>query len=234
MKNMRKMVNVLLLCSIFVLTGCADESQYAETVVKGNLDEIYKGEYDEEYLSLVEKTEKESERHYQSRMETEADFLAYYWDMYDESVGQDFESLDKELQEELISFCEEIYSMTDYVVEDAVQYADGSYAVKLSIYPLDVIYLATELYHNNGYEPLNDYWEKYDGVKFDLMPLEERRVAMEEYNEAIMQLLWDQIDEAGYFEAETYSILMKTNEDGYRTITQEDWERINKALVYYP
>lgn len=81
----------VLAIGMLLSTGCSlfsDEGRVTD-LVQGNLDHVYLGKYDENYLSLVESTEEEAETEYQAGLRYEAEYFAYYFGILDEDTPFD-------------------------------------------------------------------------------------------------------------------------------------------------
>lgn len=236
MKKNKRVITLLLCASMFLgLTGCGmSEKQEMTILVQGNIDQIYKGIITEAYLDVIEGTLEECEKNYKESMEIEADYLAYYWGMYEEDKGETFEILEEDLQDNIIEFCEEMLQKTKYKAQEAVPQVDGSYTVKLVIEPLDIMQLADEMYSNDTYEPLNKFWEKYAELDLETLPEAKYVMYTNEYAEIIMQMLWELLPKAGYMESKNQSVQIEMDTDGKYAINEDDWTRINETLVYYP
>ena len=70
----------LLLVVTAALAACGVSRQDATTYVQGELDAVYRGVYNEDYLNLVEDmTQADAEEKYKSNVSAEAEYLLYYF-----------------------------------------------------------------------------------------------------------------------------------------------------------
>lgn len=236
MTNIRKklVVVALTLCTMLCLVACGgSEEEDASALVLGNIDVIYQGKYDEEYLESVNSTKEEAEQDYLDGLELEAEFFANYWGIVDADYGEFYDDLDESLKTEIVDLYKEIYSHSKYEVLDAVKHDDGSYSVKVLVEPIDIMEQAYNLYENDEYAPLNDFWAKYEDTDFSAMTDEEYVAFSHEYGQLIVQLVKDQIPNLGYKEQQSLSIQVE-NDNGVQSINDDDWANFDSYVIYYP
>lgn len=236
MKNLKRKaaVLVLMLCMLFSLTACKSSGvEEATTLVQGNIDVIYLGKYDPEYLKLVNSTEETAEQDYLAGLEVEAEYFSYYWGIVDSDLGETYEDLDESFRAELVELYREIYSHSKYEVQEAVKQSDTSYAVKVLIDPIDIMDQAVTLYENDEYEPLNEFRAKYADTDFSLMSDEEYMDYTHEYGEIIVQLVRDQLPNLGYMEQKSQTIQVESV-NGVQSINDDDWGIFDSYVIYYP
>ena len=245
MKKMKKIAAMILAGAMLVSsTGCsmvANEvidavveknlGSKTMTLIQGNLDAVYKGIISEEYLELLT-DDSTVEQAYQETMESEADFFAYYWGIYDSEYGESYEDLSEDIREEILELCKDIFARTKYEVLESTALSEGSYSVKVSIEPSNIMKQAEEMY--DRYDDLEAFFEKYQYVNFDDMSKEEYDQFTNEYAEIIIQMFRELLQEVKYQDAKTQLIQLDEDEDGLLIINDDDWIRVNETLVYYP
>ena len=237
MKRSKKSVFalVLALSIILSLSACMGTGEADITkLVQGNIDVIYQGKYDSEYLELVSSTQEEAERDYLDGLAVEAEYFAYYWGIVDPDYGDEYEDLDESFREELVELYREIYSYSKYEVMDAVKLEDGSYSVKVLVEPIDVMHQAYELYQNDAYEPLNEFWNKYADADFNTFTNEQYMDYTHEYGRVIVQMVRDQIPTLGYTEQKSQAIQGERSEEGKLRINDDDWAIFDSYVIDYP
>lgn len=249
LKSVRKCIIVagLTLCMCLGLSACGglDElkeiahlgtpsTSVAVDLVQGNLDSLYLGKFNPDYLVLVESTEEAIEQDYLDGLEIEAEYFTYYWGIVDTSLGQTYADLDEDLKNDIIELYKEIYSKSKYDISSAVRQSDGSYAVKILIEPIDIMQQASDIYANDEYEPLNEFWSKYDDAAIEAMTAEDSTAYTHEYGEIIVQLVRDQLPNLGYLEQKSQSIQVEEDTDGYLAINSDDLGIFDEYVIYYP
>ena len=214
--------------------GGSSDVDNVTTMVQGNLDEIYQGKYDPEYLKLVGSTESESEEAYLAGLEVEAEYFTYYWGILDASYNEQYEDLDQDLRDEIVALYKDIYSHSKYTVEPAVKQSDGNFTVKVTVEAIDVMQQASDIYDNDSYEPLNQFYEKLGTMSAEEMTDEQYAEITNEYGHIIVQLVKDQMPNLGHLEAKNLSIQVEKGEDGAFAINDDDWERFDTMVIEYP
>lgn len=237
MRNRKKKIaaTILALCTAFSLSACGGlNTSDVTTLVRGNINEIYLGQYDADFLKMVESTEAEAEQVYLDGLEVEAEYFAYYWGIVDSGMGELYTDLDESLRSDIVELYKEIYSHTKFEVQSAAEQSDGSFAVKVLVEPIDIMEQAEELYMNDGYEPLSQFWSKHAETDFSAMTDEEYMAYTHEYGEVIVSLVRDQIPNLGYLEQKSQSIQVEQDEDGLFTINSDDWAIFDSYVISYP
>lgn len=223
-----------LVLGLSACKGGSSDVDNVTTLVRGNLDEIYQGKYDPEYLKLVDSTESEGEEAYLEGLEVEAEYFAYYWGIIDASYDEKFEDLDQSLRDDIVALYKDIYSHSKYEVEPAVKQEDGNFTVKVTVEAIDVMQQASDLYDNDTYEPLNAFYEKLGNVNPEEMTEEQYAEITNEYGRIIVQLVKEQLPNLGYQEAKSLSIQVEKDDKGVFSINNDDWERFDTMVIAYP
>lgn len=222
---MRKIISIILL-AVMLLSLCACGTSFEDKVtalVQGNIDSIYLGVNSEEYVKLVGSTEAELREGYEDGLDAEAEVFAYYFDI---------EYLDDDLKNEIIDMYKVIYSNSKYVVNPASKLDDNTYAVKLEIFPIDIIDLVTDdVVWEAGLEEWN---EKYAEVDIDTMTEEEYMQYDRDWAEAIINMFYEQMPNLNYMDSKTIVIQVVKDTDGAWTISDDDMSTIDELIIYYP
>ena len=222
----------LALCIALTLTACWGGEKDVTALVQGNIDEIYLGKFDEDYLKLVGISQEEAQQAYLDGLEVEAEFFANYWAISDTSITYD--QLDEGLRQDIVDLYKEIYSHTKFEVKPAVKQSDGSYTVQVLVDPIDIMQLATDVYDSGSYQPLEDFWAKYGQVDLSAMSEEEYLALSNEYGALVVQLVEEQLDNLGYLDQKSLSLQIQDNGSGVVTINQDDWGTFDDYVIYYP
>ncbi len=188
-------------------------------LLKGNLDVIYLGTCDDSHLEAVGLTKEEAQQYYEDGIEVEAEYFADY-------CSCDYDSLTDTTKQRIIDMYKQIYSHSKYEVGEVTKNGE-TYLVSLTIYPIDIM------------AKFND--EDYDAF---YAAMEERANAGEfaDMSDADFDDLWvngvidtleARLDTIGYLDAETISVQIAKDTDGYYTITQNDFDRIDTMMIQY-
>ena len=129
---------------------------------------------------------------------------------------------------------EKIYAKSDYSIVSSSKQDDGTFAVKVTIKPLDVFDLLNEDY-DAGFEA---FWAKFDAVDTDSMTDEEfatwyTETFAKEYYDTLLNLLEEQIPDIGYKTSKDIVIQVQQSEDGSLFISNEDLQNLDRLIIDY-
>ncbi|MBQ3199611.1 MAG: hypothetical protein IJB67_04535 [Firmicutes bacterium] len=205
---------ILLLCPL-LFCGCG---QYdAAAMLQGNLDVIYLGEYSPEYLQAVDLSADEAEAAYENGLLTSAKSFAHKYDI-------NWELLSEETRERLVDLQREVYRHSKYEVGEAV--ADGEdYLVELTVQPIDTY---SKFLAEDAEGLLADRQQRLDAGELDGMSEQQLE---EDWAQSILSLMEQRLDAVGYLPAETITVRIAPDEDGYLTITDSDFARIDGLII---
>lgn len=224
-KTMKRGVALCLaLVMVFALTACGGggvTASDATKLVQGNLDEIYLGKFDADYMKLVDITEEDAQQTYQEGLEVEAEMFAYYFDI---------ENMTDEIQAEIIELYKEIYAQSKYTVGDASKLDDSTYAVKVVVSPLDIFNLVDEVFD----EALEPFYNKYAAVDISAMSDDEYAAYDKEWAETIISLCREKLPEMGYLEDRSLVIQVQLDEDDYWVMSGDDFNSLDEIIINYP
>lgn len=232
--SVRKCTIALTLAAglIFGMSGCGDSGvDTAAALVQGNLDEIYLGEFSEEYMEMVDISLEEAEQTYLEGIEVEAEYFANYWGIVAAEYGEVYADLDENFKEALRDLYKEIYSYSKYEVQEAVKQDDSTYSVKVVVYPIDIMERASDAYET--YAPLNAFWEKYAAVDFATMTDGDYIAYTHEYGSIIIELVREQLADLGYKEAKSMVIQVEDINDVIQ-MNGDDLATFDGYVIYYP
>lgn len=222
---MKKAISLLLtLAIIFSLAACGGLSSFENdvaTLVQGDLDALYLGRVNEDYLDLVSGTKEECEQAYQAGLEAEAEYLAYYFDI---------EILDDELKAELVALLQAIYSHTRFTVGAVSKLDDSTYAVKLNVAPINIIEQATE----NFDEDMADFYAKYENADIEAMTDEGYAQYDKDWARGILTMLYKALPELEYRDEQSIAIQVVKDSEGFWSISDSDLYTIDTLIIYYP
>lgn len=130
MKHIKRIAAaVLTLCALLALTACGGlqekvESKLWETaapiLVQGNMDLLYKGVCDENYLKLVNSTQEDCLPHYEENMALQAQAIMAAFEINDVNNNQ---------SDRFIDIMKQVYAKADYTIGAASQVDDSHFLV---------------------------------------------------------------------------------------------------------
>ncbi len=224
---MKRMKRSIALCLVLVmaltLTACGGgvTAKDATALVQGNLDEIYLGKFDPEYLELVDITEADARETYEEGLEVEAEVFAYYFDI---------SNMTDEIKAEIIDLYKEIYAWSKYTVGEASKLDESTYAVKVVVSPLDIFVLVDEAFD----EAMEPFYTKYANVDISAMSDDEYNAYDKEWADAVISLCREKLPEMGYLEDRSLVIQVTLDEDDYWVMSGDDFNSLDEIIIEYP
>ena len=220
-------ITALLLAGVMALGLAACSSvtpEDAETYIQGLLDASYLGQYDPEYLELADITEEEArEEDYEWNTAAEAEILREYLAI---------QSTDASIQKS-VDLIKEIYAHSKYSVTGASKLEDGSYAVTVSIQPMDILVRYT------SQTDLNQVWQDIltehgvtDQAALDAMSGEEYMVLEDAYAAAVLDGIRALLPEMGYGPEQSAVLQLQLEGDTY-TLVGTDWQHLDSMIIDY-
>ena len=220
-------ITALLLAGVMALglAACGGiTSDDAEAYIQGLLDASYLGQYNQEYLELADITEEEArEEDYEWNTAAEAEILREYLAI---------QSTDASIQKS-VDLIKEIYSHSKYSVTGASKLEDGSYAVTVSIQPMDILIR----YQNQT--DVNEIWMTVlaehgvmDQAALDAMSGEEYMVLEDAYAAAVLDGIQALVPEMGYGPEQSVVLQLQLEGDTY-TLVGTDWQHLDSMMIDY-
>ena len=127
----RRLAALLAGVLVILLASCGDVTpKEAQAYIQGELDACYLGQYNQDYLDLLGISAAAAEaQHYVWNTQAEAEFLMDYLDIYPTEASY----------EQAVDLVRDIYACSKYQVGTASKLEDGSYAVTVSVQPMDIL-----------------------------------------------------------------------------------------------
>ena len=225
---MRRGALCLCLCLCLVLTGCggadgrttdlteADAALYVEGLLK----ETYLGEYDPDYLRLVDCTESQAREVYEAGLEADVDWFL-------ESYGVEYPT--EELREELRELYVGMYALARFQVVSAARQSDGSFSVKLTVEPVNVPYGLSSALEKAA----RPFCQKYPPEEVSQLTEEEARERDKEWAALLLEVWQEALEDGDNLSAQSITVQLEQDKDGNYAITQEDLERLDSLIVDY-
>lgn len=218
-------IAALLLAALLCLglTACGGgglTATEATVYVQGLLDRTYLGQYNEDYMKLVDTDEASMEQIYQDGLQTEAEYFCYYFDLYAPS---------DELKEDVADFYAELYSRSKYEVHPASKLSSGGYAVEVVVRPLDLISRMADRY--SGLE--SGYWGGYTQEDVDAMTDEEYIELDNQWGYTLLDLAYELLPEVDYLDPVYLTVQVRQDDDGLWSLVETDFSAIDNAIIEY-
>ena len=226
MKKMKRFAALALALGLTLTLGACKKSGLstfdAKAYVEGLLKETYLGEFDEGYMTLVGITEEEAQATYENSLDVESNNFYYFYDI---------EYPAEEFHEKMMDLYKRIYAHAKFEVVSAAEQDDGSFSVKLSIEPINIVQLAEARFEDT----MQPFYDKYPADVQQAMDVgDEKYVAMDqEYAQMILDLYESVMPEIGNEEAQSLSVQIEKGEDGYYSLTDDDFNRIDSLIINY-
>lgn len=223
MKKMKRFAALALALGLTLTLGACNQgiSTFdAKAYIEGMLKQTYLGEFDEGYLTLVDSNEEEAQTNYENSLDVESQFFCYFYDIEYPT--------DKQM-EQLRDLYGRIYAHAKFEVVSAAKQDDGSFSVKLSIEPINIVQLAEAKLG----EALEPFYTKYENADINNMTDEEYKAYDQEYAQIIIDTYESVMSEIGNEEVKTLSVQIEEDEDGYFGLADDDFDRIDALIINY-
>ena len=227
MKDIRRLgLAALALCLAVTAAACGVNRKDASVYIQGELDAVYRGVYNEDYLELVEgMTRADAEEKYQSNVSAEAEYLLYYFlemEYPDDAVTAKAESLIKE-----------IYSHAQYTVGKADKLQSGDFVVEVVLSPIEIMPLLPE-------ESYSENWQAACAEKGITTQEELNSVSEEEYAAidavyamSMLEELEALLPQLDYGEDQEIMLQLELGDDNYYSLVEEDWQYLDGVMIDY-
>lgn len=242
-KKFGKRVLTLTLAALMVLglSACRDTSggistDDAKQCVQVEMDTTYKGKFDGFVDFYNNVTTSDARDQYNANVEGEAGYFLYALGV--DSLENENESVEaSELQiHRANELYKEIYAKSDYTVVSASKQDDGTYAVKVTVRPLDIMHLVLD----NMDDYFTDFIAKFDAITDELEEMSDEEFVnwynntyAREYYDTLLNLLEEQIPNIGTLEEKSIVIQVVQDEDGFLSISTEDLQNLDRLIIDY-
>ena len=228
-------MTALLLTAVLLLglCGCSllAEQEYSaalgytnedfRTLLQGNLDELYLGKFNEDYIALLGSTREERQANYLAGLEHPADYFCYYFAV---------ESPTEEYTNRVIDLYKEIYSHAKYTVSEVSQLNDTTYVAKVTISTIDIIELAVAAINDGG---LDHVYNKYTPQEIHSMSIEDYAAYQRLWADELLKLVKEQLPNMGYCDEQTISVQIILENDAW-CVSSIDLRAVDTLMVKYP
>lgn len=239
MKKKLTHVSALLLGAVMLLSLCSCggkgmTTEDASQCVQVELDATYKGQFQPFVDFYNNVTTEDARSQYNDNVEGEASYFLYSFgiDTLDGS-GDSVEPTDMQLHRAKELF-EKIYAKAEYSITSSTKQDDGTFAVKLTIQPINIIHLLDD----NIEAGFEDFQAKYDAVDVESMSDEEFEnwytdVFAADYYDTLLDILEEQIPNIDYMDEKSIVIQVQNDEEEGLSFGDEDWGNLDNMIIDY-
>ena len=224
MKMMKRFAALALALGLTLTLGACKKSGLstfdAKAYVEGLLKETYLGEFDEGYMTLVGITEEEAQATYENSLDVESNNFYYFYDI---------EYPTEEFHEKMMDLYKRIYAHAKFEVVSAAAQDDGSFSVKLSIEPINIVQLAEAKFE----EAMQPFYDKYPMEVQQAMSDAEYEAMDQEYAQMILDLYESVMPEIGNEEVQSLVVQIEMDAEGYYSLNDPDFGRIDELIINY-
>ena len=222
---MKKITGALLalsICSCTFITGCKKvDTGFSMDYVAGIMDASYKGEF-QNYMSVTKSSEEEAESLYDNTVKYYAESIAYYCKVYTEDISDD-------LHNEYIEFTEDLLMKSKYTVASAENGNDSCY-VRVSIKPINLL----EQVEDDIKDCINDYNDTLSEIgeeNLESLSEEEFKQLESDYASKVLDVLKKGSENLEYKDNIDFTIEIKTEDDVYCPVNEDDWNTIDDYVM---
>ncbi len=230
MKQWKKFFALLLSCSLMLsLCACSGVAEkMANTLteiqmaalVQGNLDQLYRGIADEEYLKTTNSTEAESQQVYEEMMAYKAEDFAYYFLI---------EFLTDDLRAEITELCKEIFSKASYTVGSGTVIDDTTVSVTVEVQPIDIYQQMVD--DLDSY--MADFYAKYPEDVIAAMDDAAYAAYDAEWARLVIDLCREKLQTLGHGESRTLALQVALENDVW-CMTDQTLIGFDTLVILYP
>lgn len=207
------------------LAACGGVTKDDATVyVKGQIDSTYLGQYNEDYLKLMDMTEAEAAEDYEWNLGAEADWFMDFASIYPSD----------ETKEKVVELYKEIYAKCKYTVQPASKLDNGNFAVEVLVEPMDLMVQ----FQNTA--DLDTVWTEVTasgGITSDeqinAMSDAEYEALEARYADKVIALVRGLLPDVGYETEQSCIIQLKLNDENVYEMVGTDWQNLDGMMIDY-
>lgn len=206
------------------LTACKALPTRAEqftALVRGNLDEIYRGRADEDYLKFTGSTAEDVAASYENSLSQEVTFFCGYF-----RISHPTEQMTAEITE----LYRQIYANASYTVGKAIRVDRSTYNVPVTIQPLNIMESVMEDHD----KALAGFFSKYGGVNKADLSDEELAAYEADWAAAVISMVQGKLAHITFRDTETIDVRVVQSEDGTWQMNADDLLALDALILYRP
>lgn len=241
MKNLKTTLPALALCGAMLLSlaSCREKgitTEDASQCVQVEMDTTYKGIYDG-FVDFYENvTTQDAREQHDSNLTAEAQ---YFFRAFGAPTLDDSDTTVEPSEMQLHRAKEiygQIYAKSDYTITSSSKQDDGTFAVKMTVKPMNIMELVNQCVENEtGFE---DFYDKYGEVDLESMAEEELSTwydnFVSDYYDTLLSVLGAQIPNIGYEEEKSIVVQVIVDEDTQALyISSDDLHNLDDIIINY-
>lgn len=223
----RTLAAVLTLGLVASLSACGGKPGFdASKYIKGILDENYLGQYDPDFLEMVDATESEAEEIYLGNLEGESNVFANVFSV-DNMTG--------DVLDATMELYRQIYAKSKYTVDPATKIDDSTYGVKVTVEPIDVFHPVAEQLRADEptSEILNNFLATYAETDFTTISEEDYAAYDAAWAQMIIDMTYEALETSGYLEPQSLVLQVTKDSDGVWGISDTDLSNFDYLVIDY-
>lgn len=211
--------------SAWILAGCGgSESERMSAYIRGYMDLTYKGELNDDYAEMMDISEEEAQQQYEDGLMVEVEFFT-------DNIAI-IEYPTDEINQKIRDLYAEIYSHSDYTVGSGSLLDSGSYAVEVSIRPIDIMTRFTSDDFNTVFTDILAAHGVTDEVALYNLSQEEYETIDHEYAEKIIEMISAEVDSIGYTEEKNIAVQIRDGGEMWEPV-DDDISQIDTWIIDY-
>lgn len=209
----------LSLCACSAVLNKLNEERMI-ALVQGNLDELYLGKFDEDYLASVSSTPEDAQLYYEDGLSSRAELFEYFF-------GIEFPT--DEMHKEITELCRQIYSNAKYTVGAASQLDENTVVVKVDVDPIDIYVQMVD----DIEAEMADFYAKYPDSVVSAMDDAAYMAYDAEWARGIIDLCRKKLDTLSYGDPASVAVQVTLVDDIW-CISEDSMTDIETAIITYP
>lgn len=219
------MVLGLSACSL----GGGVNAKDATVYIRGLINQTFMGQFDEDYLKLVDSNTEEAAEIYDGNLGVDAENLAYSY-----AIDTMTDNLNAQIKE----LFQAMYAKSKFEVKDAVKQDQDTFSVEVSIDPLDIYQRVDDAWEEFCYDFNNDYLAAHSDEDLDAAFEAGPGNAVydvydEAFGEAVIQLFYEKLEEAVYLDTQSVVVQLKRGENNVWEIPDNQFNSLDDYFNYY-
>lgn len=221
----RRLAALLTGVLVVLLAACGDVTpKQAQAYIQGELDACYLGQYNQDYLDLLGISAAVAEaQNYVWNTQAEAEFLMEYLDIYPTEFSY----------EQTVDLVQDIYARSSYQVGSASKLKDGSYAVTVTVQPMDImVRFASQNDPMEFWYTALDRHGIYTQEALDAMSDADYEALEDDYAAGVLEGIRALLPQMGYGPPQTVVLQLQLKDDTY-TLVETDWQHLDSMIIDY-
>lgn len=226
LKSYKAIAMIVIACVFLVITVTIKNGgvKFDPVVyMKGRLDSTYHGVYDTEFLSMCDTSSVTIESNYEKGIDSA---------MQPVIETLQLENLTQDLKPQLRNLQKKILDKANYTVVSAEKQSDGSFSVKITVRPFDMI----QQIDDAAPKFEEDFIKQFEDINVEAMSEEEYNIwysneAALAYAIGIIELMETAIEEADYKQEQEIVMQLEKNQNGLYDLSIEEFNKLDSIIM---